>query len=362
MTWLTIGAFARASRLSPKALRLYDDLGLLPPARVDPVTGYRRYHPDQLERARLVAWLRRLGMPLDRIGVVCDLGPVDAAAEVAAYWERVEADTSHRRELAAALVDHLAGTSGAESAVPERTTPLTVRYAAQSDHGRVRSSNQDWAFAGSRLFAVADGFGADDAEPASAVAIEALKPLDAAVPAGDVLNALEDAVDQAGTAVREHVGAGSEHSGTTLAAMLWSGSRLALVHVGDSRAYLLRSGELLQVTHDHTVVQSLVDEGRITPDEVAAHPQRSILVRALHGGGASRPDAQLREVLPGDRYLLCSDGLHTVVPAESLHEVLSAVPDPERAVRRLVDLANRQGGPDNITCLVADIVRTDEQP
>ena len=94
---LTIGEFARASRLTAKALRLYDELGLLPPARVDPVSGYRFYQPDQLERARLVAWLRRLGMPLARIRVVCDLPPGAAAAEVAAFWAQAEADLASRR-------------------------------------------------------------------------------------------------------------------------------------------------------------------------------------------------------------------------------------------------------------------------
>ncbi len=373
MRLLTIGEFARASRLSPKALRLYDRLGLLRPERVDPDSGYRYYDPGQLERARLVAWLRRLGMPLARIRTVCDLAGQQATAEIAEYWSRIEAETGERRALAAFLVDHLSRPSppppdpvggalpggdgaGKETTMPEEPTTLTVRYAVQSDHGRVRESNQDWAFAGSRLFAVADGFGADgDAEPASAVAIEALKSLDTAVPAGDVLNALEDAVARADSAVRDHVDSAPE-TGTTLTAMLWSGSRLALVHVGDSRVYLRRDGELFQITHDHTVVRSLVDEGRLMPEEVASHPQRSVLLRALHGGDEARPDAQLREAQPGDRYLLCSDGLYNVVPVDAVQEVLGEVSDPERTVRRLVNLANQAGGPDNITCLVADIV------
>ncbi|MGH3438412.1 MAG: PP2C family protein-serine/threonine phosphatase [Sciscionella sp.] len=130
--------------------------------------------------------------------------------------------------------------------------------------------------------AVADGFGAHrDTAPASAVAIEALTPLDTTIPAGDLLNALEDAVGYAGEALRQLAASdpAMEGMGTTLTAMLWSGSQLALVHVGDSRVYLLRGGELFQITHDHTVVQSMVDEGRITPEEAASHPQRSILLR-----------------------------------------------------------------------------------
>ncbi|MGH3328515.1 MAG: MerR family transcriptional regulator [Streptomycetales bacterium] len=359
MGLLTIGTFARVSRLSPKALRLYDELGLLRPVRVDPDSGYRLYHPDQLERARLVAWLRRLGMPLARIRVVCELEPLEAAQEVAAYWGQVEVDTQARRNLAAFLIDHLSrrDQKGKETAMIDEPVTLGIRYAVQSDRGRVRESNQDVAYAGGRLLAVADGFGARG-EGASAAAIEALRPLDAAIPAGDLLNALADAVQRAGSAVREFAGSDPEvqGAGTTLTAMLWSGSHLALVHVGDCRVYLLRGGELRQVTHDHTVVQSLVDEGRLTVDEAGTHPQRSLLVRALDGNAGAEPDLQLQEAQVGDRYLLCSDGLHTVVSSDALHEVMATAPDPQEALRRLVELADAGGSPDNVSCVVADVV------
>ncbi|MCT2587526.1 MerR family transcriptional regulator [Actinophytocola gossypii] len=340
---LTIGAFARASRLSPKALRLYDELGLLRPARVDPVSGYRFYEPEQLERARLVAWLRRLGMPLARIRAVCDAPKPEAAAAVAEFWQLVESDTAARRELAAFLVQHL---SGKDDAMP--AGPLTITYAARTDRGLVREVNQDRAFAGDRVLAVADGFG-DDGATASSAAIDALRNLDSA---GDLLNVLADAGRQAGSAVRE---LDQDDSGTTLTALLWSGSRLGLVHIGDSRAYLLRDTELFQITHDHTVVQSLVDEGKLTEDEVATHPQRAILLQALTRDGDPEPDVALHDVHAGDRYLLCSDGLHTVLDVHTLHTTLSGVPSPHQAVERLVDLANQAGGPDNISCVVADI-------
>jgi PPM family protein phosphatase len=355
MGLLTIGAFAKVSRLSPKALRLYDELGLLRPVRVDPVTGYRFYHPDQLERARLVAWLRRLGMPLARIGVVCELAPAAAAAEVAAYWRQVEADTEARRNLAAFLVDEV---SRKDDHMIDEPTGLAIRYAVRTDRGLVRESNQDHAYAGARLLAVADGFGPYGAPPASALAIEALRPLESGAPAGDLLNALQDAVHEAGAAVRE-LGAsdpGLAEVGTTLTAMLWSGSRLALVHVGDSRVYLLRDGELFQITHDHSVVQSLVDQGRLAPEEAVSHPQRAILLRALHAGRTAEPDLRLHEARAGDRYLLCSDGLWTVVGTPALHDAIGCGDDPETTVRRLVDLALAAGGPDNIACVVADVV------
>jgi protein phosphatase len=346
---LTIGEFARASRLSPKALRLYDGLGLLAPAHVDPWTGYRFYRPEQLERARLVAWLRRLGMPLARIAAVCDLPPAAAAAQVAAFWQQAEADLASRRGLAAFLISYL---SGEEDAMTGDRGTLGIRYAAHSDKGRIRPENQDTAYASSRLLAVADGMGRRGRE-ASAAVIEALKPL-APPPAGDLLNALEEAVQQASAAVGgiSHDAAGT---GSTITAMLWSGSQLALVHIGDTRAYLLRGGELFQITHDHTLVQSLVDSGQLTPEEVPSHPQRSLLLRAVDGG-AVQADTSLHDAREGDRYLLCSDGLTTVVSAAAIEAELARGDGPEQTVQRLIGLANEGGGPDNIACVVADVV------
>lgn len=355
MGLLTIGTFAKASRLSPKALRLYDELGLLSPARVDPVTGYRLYAPAQLDQARLVAWLRRLGMPLARIQRVCALDPSDAVPEIRRYWAEVEADTAARRDLASFLVDHL---SRRDPTMSANSPSLTIRYAALSDPGRVRESNQDTAYAGSRLLAVADGFGRAGAE-AGAAAVAALKPLETAeFAAGDLLNVLEEAVAEAEAAVTGVVDTGSSpaDSGTTLTAALWTGSQLALVHIGDSRVHLLRQGELFQITHDHTLVQSMVDEGRITPEEAVSHPQRSLLVRTLGHGSDGTPDLRLHDAEPGDRYLLCSDGLSAVVDIGELRRVLTEVADPGEAVRELVALANGVGGPDNVSCVVADVV------
>ncbi|MDX3853294.1 MerR family transcriptional regulator [Streptomyces sp. AK02-01A] len=355
MGLLTIGAFAKASRLSPKALRLYDELGLLTPARVDPVTGYRLYAPEQLDQARLVAWLRRLGMPLARIQQVCTLDAGPAAKEIRAFWSQVEADIAARRDLATFLIDHLSWKDPAMSPISK---PLGIRYAALSDTGLVRESNQDTVYAGSRLLAVADGYGSGGA-PASAAAVDALKSLETdSIPAGNLLNVLEDAIDQAKQAVHGVSGAGpsSEEAGTTLTAMLWTGSQLALVHIGDSRVYLLRDGELFQITQDHTMVQSMVDEGRINPEEAVSHPQRSLLIRALGQGVDGTPDMRLHDAQREDRYLLCSDGLSTVVPTEEIRRVLSDISDPEQAVRELVALANGSGGPDNVSCVVADVM------
>ncbi|MGD0556988.1 MAG: protein phosphatase 2C domain-containing protein [Streptosporangiaceae bacterium] len=352
---LSSGDFARASGLSRKALRLYDELGLLKPKSVDPYTGYRGYGPGQLEQARLVAWLRRLGMPLERIQATVAMPPHEAAGELKAYWDGIEAETAARRELASFLIGYL---SGKDAEMTEIPNALTVRYALRSDIGLKRADNEDAAYAGARLLAVADGMGGHAAgEVASSAVIEALRPLDTAVPAGELLNALDHAVRRAGSTLRDLAEADPERAGmgTTLTAMLWSGSQIGLVHIGDTRVYLVRDGELFQITHDHTVVQSLIDDGKITKDEAASHPQRALLLRALDARSAHEPDLTLHEARAGDRYLLSSDGLHGLVPDAEITRVLLTVADAEQAVSDLIALAIAAGAPDNVTCIVADV-------
>jgi PPM family protein phosphatase len=351
MALLTIGAFAHAARLSPKALRLYDELGLLRPTAVDPATGYRYYDPAQLEKARLVAWLRRLGMPLAQIREVCDLPAESAAERIEAYWAQVLAETTARGRLASFLVDYL---SGKGSPVSDTHATLGIRYAARTDIGKVRPRNHDTACAGSRLLAVADGMGGAG-EQASAAAVEALKSLeDVTVPAGDLLNVLAEAAGAAERAVRE---AGDGEDGTTLTALLWSGSQLGLVHIGDSRAYVLRDGELFQITTDHTYVQSLVDAGQLTPEEAASHPQRALLAQVLTATGPiGTADLSVHEAHEGDRYLLCSDGVSAVVPQDAIRAALAAGGDPDAVVDALVRLAYDAGAPDNLAVVVADVI------
>jgi PPM family protein phosphatase len=237
-----------------------------------------------------------------------------------------------------------------------------LRYAAGSDVGRSRSKNEDSVFAGEHLLAVADGMGGHGhGEIASSVAIEALAELEGGPLPDDpeaLVAALDGAVQEAGRRLSEMAARDPSlaRMGTTITAMLWDGhSRFAVAHVGDSRAYMLRDGALYQITRDHTLVQSLVDDGQMSPDQAAKHPGRSLLLRAVETTGLPDPDLSLREALPGDRYLICSDGLTSVVGPEQLHHVLTTVEDPQEAVRRLIDLANEAGGPDNISCIVADI-------
>ncbi|WP_030104695.1 MerR family transcriptional regulator [Actinoalloteichus caeruleus] len=356
MAGLSIGEFARASGLTPKALRLYDELGLLRPARVASWSGYRSYDRDQLDRARLVASLRGLGMPLARIRVVADLPPAAAATEVASYWRQVEADTAARRQLATHLVRRL---TRKDNGMPTEARGWLLDSATHVDGGPVRPNNQDVVFAGRRLQVVADGFGAPGSDrTASAAAVEALRVLDRAEGHGDVAVVLGDAVSNAAEAVREFGSSAPElaEAGTTVTAMLWSGSRFALAHIGDSRAYLLRDGEFSQLTHDHTFVQSLVDEGRLTAEEAAAHPRRAALLRALTLPGTGEPDFHLREARPGDRYLLCTDGLHAVIPEPRLRGALLAAGTPTQTVNRLGELVRQAGAPDNTACAVTDVL------
>jgi PPM family protein phosphatase len=238
---------------------------------------------------------------------------------------------------------------------------LALRYAVRSDVGLLREGNEDSAYAGPHLLAVADGMGGHAAgEVASAATISAIAPLDAEHPGPELIDALAEGVASANMRLQELIVSDPsvEGMGTTLTALLWSDGHAALCHIGDSRAYLLRNGQFYQITHDHTLVQSLVDEGRITEDDVATHPHRSLLLRALDGRTVAEPDLSAHETMAGDRYLLCSDGLSGVVTEQTLHQTLSSVWDPEKAALQLVELAIRGGGPDNITCIVADVVDT----
>ncbi|MDL5202661.1 Stp1/IreP family PP2C-type Ser/Thr phosphatase [Streptomyces sp. ALI-76-A] len=239
---------------------------------------------------------------------------------------------------------------------------LSLRFAAGSHKGMIREGNEDSGYAGPRLLAIADGMGGAAAgEVASSEAISTIVALDDDVPGSDLLTSLGTAVQRANDQLRAMVEDDPqlEGMGTTLTALLWTGQRLGLVHVGDSRAYLLRDGVLTQITQDHTWVQRLVDEGRITEEEATTHPQRSLLMRALGSGDHVEPDLSIREVRAGDRYLICSDGLSGVVSHQTLEETLASYQGPQETVQELIQLALRGGGPDNITVIVADVLDLD---
>ncbi len=234
---------------------------------------------------------------------------------------------------------------------------LILRYAVRSDLGLVRSNNEDSVYAGPRLLAIADGMGGHAAgEVASKIVISTLEGLDEDRPLGDMMAALRETVEDANRHIADAVRRDPQLDGmgTTLTALRFADARVGLVHVGDSRAYLLRNDTLTQITHDDTYVQHLVDAGELTPDEAKDHPRKSVILRALSGVSVE-PDISIREARAGDRYMLCTDGLSDVVSAETMLDTLE-IPSPQEAADRLVDLALRGGGPDNVTVIVADVV------
>ncbi|GGK84960.1 PP2C family protein-serine/threonine phosphatase [Mangrovihabitans endophyticus] len=234
---------------------------------------------------------------------------------------------------------------------------LHLRWAAVTDTGHVRSNNQDAYYAGERLLVVADGMGGMAAgDVASRLAVDAITSLDMAIDNEHQMDALHKALEAANGRIAETVAgdAALQGMGTTLTAVIFSADRAALAHVGDSRAYLLRAGRLNQLTKDDTYVQMLVDQGLIRPEEAGNHPRRAVVTQALQGEPVS-PAYVIVEPEPGDRWLLCSDGLTTVVPTETIEAEMLAVQDPQACAERLLELALQAGGPDNVTVIVADL-------
>jgi len=225
---------------------------------------------------------------------------------------------------------------------------------AATDVGKRRAENEDSFLVDDdhHLYAVADGMGGHNAgEVASATAIEALRATFTDPPQ------IADAVKRANAAVidKAHTDAGYENMGTTLTALAIDDSRALIGHVGDSRAYLLRDGELTLITEDHKWVQQLVNEGRLSPEEAETHPQRSIVTRALGIDPDITVDMEAVDLSDGDRLLLCSDGLSDMVREDEIATVLRREPDAQRAARSLVEAANHAGGDDNITVIVVNV-------
>lgn len=237
---------------------------------------------------------------------------------------------------------------------------LSLRYGVRSHPGHVREGNEDSGYASSRLVVIADGMGGAAAgEVASRTVVDRLAHVDADSLGPDVVGSLQRAVQAANDDVHAAV-LGDQRlagMGTTVTALLVDDDRIALVHVGDSRCYLYRGAELTQVTKDHTLVQELVDAGQITEEQASVHPKRNIITRVLDGRDELELDVSVRAAQTGDRYLLCSDGLSSYVSLETMAGAV-ATADPQEAADRLVELALRAGGPDNVTVLVADVVDT----
>ena len=243
---------------------------------------------------------------------------------------------------------------------------LTFHYAARSDVGLVRKDNQDSGYAGPHLLVVADGMGGHaGGDLASATVITELVEIDhdsltAAEASSQLGRAITRANDEIARTFADN--AELEGMGTTVTAIMRARNKLILAHIGDSRAYLLREGRLSQITKDHSFVQTLIDEGRITEEEASTHPQRSVVTRVLTGADGDEPDLGAREARKGDRYLLCSDGLSGFVALDTIEEILTGGTPPGQAADDLVSLALRAGAPDNVTVIVADVVEAGTAP
>lgn len=331
---MTIGDFAREAGLTPKALRLYDDLGLVRPAEVDVFSGYRRYVPAQLERARMVARLRLLGMPLGRIKHVLDLSPARAAQEVEAYWLQVEADTDTRRGLVATLVQQL------RNEVPAMTTTtptLHAEYGSSHRQGR-RERQQDALLVTPGLLAVADGYGDRDD-----LAQDALS----AFAEGGLAGATAEIAPEVSAALPNQ-----PTSGTTLTAVTVTGSTAQITHIGDARVWLVRDGELRQLTHDHTIVAALIETGQLTAEEARSHEHRNLLNRALTPGVVA--DEATLDLRAGDRLVLTTDGVHSHV--DDLGTLLTLNASPQEVADAVAAAVADAGEPDNHTIIVVDLI------
>lgn len=237
---------------------------------------------------------------------------------------------------------------------------LKLNFAAVSDRGLVRRNNEDSAYAGPHLLLLADGMGGHAAgEVASQLMVEHMEHLDRDPEDADVLALLGAAADDANAAIQSSIAENPEQDGmgTTLTALMFNGTQFGLIHVGDSRGYRLRDGELTQITVDDTFVQSLVEQGKLQAEDVSSHPQKSLILKA-YTGRPVEPYLELLDAQPGDRYLLCSDGLSDPVTHETIASTVGTG-TPAEAAQRLIELALRSGGPDNVTVVIADVVDTE---
>ena len=244
--------------------------------------------------------------------------------------------------------------------------PFAFHYAARSDVGMVRSNNEDSGYAGPHLLAMADGMGGHaGGDVASSTVVGALVRLDGEALGGrDVSHALLDRIRAANDELGDQVHADPQLDGmgTTLIALLRAGDKIVLAHIGDSRAFMVRDGVVTQITKDHSFVQNLVDEGRITADDAQTHPQRSLVTRVLTGAPDDEPDLVVRQGRIGDRYVIASDGLTDYVARDTINEVITTTADPGDTAERLVALSLRAGAPDNVTVVVGDLVDLAHQP
>lgn len=350
---MPIGEFSERSGLSASRLRAYAAAGLLVPAAIDSASGYRYYSPGQLREAQLVHALRDAGMPIVEIAAVLD-APTTGRLE---RWSlQVERDASTRHEALAVARRLLAVDDDTVPPGSRRRTEMPIlQGVVRTNIGRVRDRNEDAALCRGGLVAVADGMGGHPGgEVASALGLALLE----AAFTGRSLHELEAGVRAGNRAICGRAGtdAESEGMGTTLcAAGVLSDGNLGVVNVGDSRAYLWRDHSLQPLTEDHSVTAELIRRGELTERDAVDDPRRSILTRALGTGPDVEVDGSVHPALPGDRLLLCTDGLFNEVAEAEISSLLGAAADLGAVADELVQSALANGGRDNVTVALAEV-------
>ena len=340
---LPIGAFSARSGLSAKRLRTYAAEGLLQPAAVDPDTGYRFYTSEQLEDAELIDALRRADVPLSQIRMILR----DRCHQHLDAWAGRLRTDAKRKQQALHRARELLSATDVKSRGLEGSTTLHIDTASRSDQGPVREDHEDAAVARDHLIAVADGMGG---HPAGATAAALATAVMSAVVTAKSVDELETAVRAANWAVWQRATDDSElHGmGTTLCAVAAVHDEFAVANVGDSRAYLGRHGELRVITADHTVAAQLVRDGELTAAEAPHHPHRRFLTRAIGVNPQVVVDVVTLAMSDGDRVLVCSDGVHTVVTDDEISALLDSCDTPTELVDSVVERALIAGTDDNV--------------
>lgn len=350
---MPIGQFSERSGLSPRRLRTYAAAGLLTPAAVDSATGYRYYSPGQLGPAQVVETLRRAGVPLVEIpGILRD----PSCGRLDDWAQRMTTEAAERRRALDEARRLLTDGVPPEPGTRPGGEPMTrLNAASRTECGPVRENNEDSVVGTTRLAAVADGMGGPPGgEIASAMTVGLIE----AAFSGRSLDELEAGVRAANRAVWERAlaGPGLEGMGTTVcAAGLEGDGRIAIVNVGDSRAFLWRDGKLAQLTRDHSLIAELVRQGQLSEEEALRHPQRGILTRALGVGPNVELDSSVHPVMDGDRLLLCTDGLLTEVGHREMASVMEGGGAVQAVADGLAELALSRGARDNVSVVVAEV-------
>jgi PPM family protein phosphatase len=354
---MAIGEFSERSGLSVKRLRTYAAEGLLAPAAVDPGSGYRYYSPGQLADAQVIDVLRQADVPLADIRAFLRR----PSPEQLDAWERQLHTDANDRHKALALARRLTA-AGQDPVFPianpresEETFMTTLRTAGRTDIGQLRENNEDAIVSSDRLALVADGMGG---HPGGEIAANAAASMVPAVFTGRSLDELEAAVRAANWAIRDRAMAqpGMEGMGTTIcAAGLLPDGHVALVNVGDSRAYLWHEGALSRLTQDHSVTAELIERGELREEEAAQHPHYGVLTRALGVGPDVEIDRRSLAVEEGDRIVLCSDGLFNELSGEEIASTVARAGDVAAIVDNLIESAIARGGRDNVSVVVAEV-------